>query len=473
MRDPAANLPILVVDDEADFAKGLARLVQKAFPGHPALIRPSGAEALALLAERPCALLITDLRMPEMDGFALMQQALCLDPTLSVVVLTGFGSIETAVAALKNGAYDFLTKPIDQDGLYRVVAKGLQRSALLRENVRLREAVAVCGPGLSIIGESPAMQRLRDQIEAVAATDYSVLILGESGSGKELVARTIHRRSRRGGKQMVAINCTAIPESVLESELFGHVKGAFTGADKQALGLFMAADGSSLLLDEIGDMPLHLQPKILRALQEREIRPVGGSESVPVDARILASTNQRLEVKIAKGGFRDDLYYRLNVLCVHVPPLRDRGRDAALLATYFLNETSRELEAGDKELRDDALDYLCARPWPGNVRELINFVRRLAVFCRGPVITGPQVRLLDTNSPGAASAPADLESYKTAKSRYLDDFTRAYMERLLSDTGGNISQAARISGLERVSIQKIVKRLNIDVPAFRFGEGKE
>jgi DNA-binding NtrC family response regulator len=461
---------ILVVDDEADFAKGLARLIAKGFPDNPVLVRHDGPAALAALREQPCALLLTDLRMPGMDGFGLLDQALAQAPQLSVVLLTGFGTIETAVTALKAGAYDFLTKPIDQDGLYRVVAKGLERAALLKENRRLRETVFSCGPRLGFIGDSPAIRQLRGQVEAVAATDYNVLILGDSGSGKELVARTIHALSRRGGNQMVSVNCTAIPDQILESELFGHVKGAFTGADQPRRGLFLAADGSSLHLDEIGDLPPHLQPKLLRALEEGEVRPVGGSENVKVDVRILASTNQRLEPKVASGAFREDLYYRLNVLTVHVPSLRERPGDIPILAMHYLHETCRELGTGGKELTPDALAYLSSRAWPGNVRELLNFVRRLVVFCRGPMVTQAQVRLMD--APGGASpfAAPGLESYKDAKHRMVDDFTRSYMQRLLDETGGNVSQAARLSGLERVSLQKILRRLGMDAEEFR---GKE
>jgi DNA-binding NtrC family response regulator len=458
---------ILIVDDEADFASGLARLIQKAFPGNPVLTKHDGESALELLQERPCALLITDIRMPGMDGFALLKQAIALEPALSVVVLTGFGTIEMAVAALKAGAYEFLTKPIDQDGLYGVVAKGLDRAALLRENRRLKEAVAAWGPRHELIGDSPAMHRLREEIEAVAATDYTVLILGESGTGKELVARTIHRLSRRGEHTMVNINCTAIPEHLVESELFGHVKGAFTGADKPRQGLFLAADGSSLHLDEIGDLPLKLQPKLLRALQEREIRPVGGTENIPVNVRILASTNKGLENRILDGSFREDLYYRLNVLTVRVPALRERSSDIPPLALHCLSETCRELGACDKVLGQDALEYLASRHWPGNVRELINFVRRLAVFCRVQVITQAQVRLLDTPGLGSLPGRTGTEPYKDAKERFLEDFTRSYVQRLLEETGGNISQAARLSGLERVSLQKILRRLGIGAEEFR------
>lgn len=282
-----------------------------------------------------------------------------------------------------------------------------------------------------------------------------------------MVARTIHALSRRGGNQMVSVNCTAIPDQILESELFGHVKGAFTGADQPRRGLFLAADGSSLHLDEIGDLPPHLQPKLLRALEEGEVRPVGGSENVKVDVRILASTNQRLEPKVASGAFREDLYYRLNVLSVHVPALRDRPGDIPILAMHYLQETCRELGAGAKDITPDALAYLSARAWPGNVRELLNFIRRLVVFCRGSVVTQAQVRLLDAPGGAAPSPDPGLESYKQAKLRLVDDFTRSYMQRLLDETGGNVSQAARLSGLERVSLQKILRRLGMDAEEFR------
>jgi transcriptional regulator with GAF, ATPase, and Fis domain len=337
----------------------------------------------------------------------------------------------------------------------------------MRENRRLREAMAASGGNRALIGESPAMRRLREEIAAVAATDYTALITGESGAGKELVAQTIHRLSRRGEHTMVSVNCTAIPESVMESELFGHVKGAFTGADKARQGLFLAADGSTLHLDEIGDMPILLQPKLLRALQEREIRPVGGSGSIPINVRILASTNQRLEGRMKSGQFREDLYYRLNVLTIRTPPLRDRAGDAALLAVNCLRHTCGELDCEAKEFSADALEYLNTRKWPGNVRELLNFVRRIAVFCRGPVITKAQIRLLDTASQGSGLSAPGFETYKEAKERCLDDFTRSYVQRLLEETAGNISQAARLSGLERVSLQKIVRRLGIDAEEFR------
>ncbi|GAB6039199.1 sigma-54 dependent transcriptional regulator [Fundidesulfovibrio butyratiphilus] len=466
MIDLKTSDAILVVDDETPFAKGLARLIQKGFPENQVLIRDSAESALEALAERPVALLITDLRMPGMDGIALIDRALALEPALTVLMLSGFGSAENAVAALKHGAYDFLTKPVDQDALYRGVARGLERAVLMRENARLHSA-AGHRDLLPLIGESPAMRRLRDEIEAVAENDYTVLILGESGSGKELVAKNIHRLSKRGRRALVSLNCTAVSDNILESELFGHVRGAFTGAQKASQGLFLAAGGSSLHLDEIGDMPLHLQPKLLRALQEREIRPVGGSESIRTDVRILASTNQPLETRVASGAFRDDLFYRLSVLTIRVPPLRERTRDIPLLAQHFLTKTCAELGKPEMAFTPSALDYLGARAWPGNVRELLNHVRRSAVFSSGAHITETQVRLIDQPGLPTPSGSGMGETYKEARARVVDDFTRSYIHVLLEKTGGNISQAARLSGLERFSLQKILKRLGMDAGAFR------
>ena len=278
---------------------------------------------------------------------------------------------------------------------------------------------------------------------------------------------TWHHLSRRSERPFVSVNCSAIPEQILESELFGHLKGAFTGAEKNRQGLFMEADGSTILLDEIDDMPLHLQPKLLRAFQEREIRPIGGSQNIPIDVRILASTNQRMESRINSGYFREDLYYRLNVLSIRLPALRERPQDVPLLATHFLHQTCRELDAGEKELTQDALHYLSTCTWPGNVRELLNFIRRLAVFCRGSLITQAQVRLMEASAQGSGPGHPALETYKEAKERFMEDFTRSYIHRLLEETTGNISLAARMSGLERVSIQKIVRRLGIVAEEFR------
>lgn len=457
---------ILIVDDQAVFAQGLARLLDTEFPGVHSVVATSGQQALDILSARPVALMLSDLRMPGLSGMDLLARALEVEPALSVVMITGYGSIESAVEALKAGAYDFLTKPVDRESLVRVAAKGLERARLLGENRRLRALVAQAGSLQTLLGRSQAMSRLRESIAAVAASDYTVLIGGESGTGKEMVARTIHNSSPRAGQPLVSLNCPAIPDHLLESELFGHVKGAFTGADRNRKGLFLAAHGGTLLLDEIGDIPMNVQTKLLRVLQEREVRPVGANESTPVDVRILASTNQNLEAKMQAGAFREDLFYRLNVLHIHVPPLRQRADDVPLLALHFLTEACHDMGLPPKDIAPEVLAFLAARPWPGNVRELQNFMRRLAVFARTETVDLPLARLADSNDPGG-SGDDHLPPYKDAKTRVLDDFTRTYVRQLLAITEGNISQAARISGLERVSLQKILRRLDIDAERYR------
>jgi len=464
---------ILVVDDEKDFAQGLARLLKASFPDQNIIVRHSGPEALAVLGRESISVMLSDLRMPSMSGQTLLEGALGLEPSLTVVMLTAYGTVETAVQALKAGAYDFLTKPVGGDVLTRVMSRCLDRSRLIRENQRLRDLAVRPGLQAALVGESLAMRRLKETIAAVAASDYTVLIRGESGTGKELVASTIHSLSRRASGRLVTVNCPAIPETLLESELFGHVKGAFTGAEKARKGLFLNADKGTILLDEIGDIASPIQTKLLRVLQEGEIRPVGSSEQVRVDVRVLASTNQDLEARITDRTFREDLFYRLNVLAIHVPPLRERTEDVPLLSAHFLQQACREMGVPRKELTPEALAYMAAHPWPGNVRELLNFIRRLTVFSTGEVIDLGLVRLAEGSvSPPTSFGEADdrkISSYKEAKAQVIDDFTRRYVERLLEQTKGNVSEAARVSGLERVSLQKILKRVGIEADEFKKG----
>lgn len=452
---------ILVVDDEMDFARGICRLISTEFPDVECLCAGSGDEALAELNARGADLMITDLRMPGMDGISLLSRALELAPTLAAVVLTAYGAIETAVEAVKLGAYDFLTKPVEKSVLFCVVRRGLERSRLTQENARLRELLETGGPAL--VGESPSMLRLRTSMAAVARNDYPVLVRGESGSGKELVVQLIHIHSPRAGKPCLSVNCPAIPENLLESELFGHEKGAFTGADRNRRGLFLQADGGTIHLDEIGDIPRSVQTKLLRVLQEQEIRPVGADRALRVNVRVLASTNQNLEEKIAQRTFREDLYYRLNVLTVTVPPLRERIEDIPLLAQYFLKKTCNELKTQEKFATSEVLEWLKHREWPGNVRELQNMMRRLAVYCAGEVIDLQSLRLVEAGQiPVPHSSARRIQSYKTAKSLLVSRFTETYVRDLLQATGGNISEAARQSGLSRVALQKMISRLKAD-----------
>jgi len=453
---------VLVVDDQPDFARGLARLIGSRREDLEVLLAGGGEEALALLESARPGVLFTDLRMPGMSGQELLERALARAPSLTAVMLTAHGDVGSAVAALKAGAYDFLIKPVEPDTLFLTLDKALERARLLSENRRLRESMAEAETWRELIGQSPSVLRLKESIAAVARSDYTVLIRGESGTGKEVVARAVHTLSERREGPMICVNCPAIPDQLLESELFGHVKGAFTGAEKDSKGLFLAAGSGTILLDEIGDIPMHVQTKLLRVLQEREVRPVGGSVTVAVDVRIIASTNQRLEEKIKDRSFREDLFYRLNVLTIQTPPLRERREDVPLLAAHFLRRTCKEMNLPEKELTPDALGYLAGREWPGNVRELQNFVRRLVVFAQGPVIDAKAALAADGGPLGVAQAAAcALGSYQEAKNQALDAFTRSYVEQLLGRTRGNVSEAARVSGLERASLQKILKRLGI------------
>lgn len=451
---------VLVVDDQTDFARGLERLIQGEFDDVRVHVAESGEQALTRLERTPVHVMITDLQMPGMDGLVLLRKALEKSPSLSAVMLTAHGTIETAVDALKAGAYDFLTKPIEPESLFRVVANGLERSRLLDENRQLRDQLQRHKDRL--IGESPVMQRFKQSIQAVAQTDYTVLILGESGTGKELAAAMVRDLSPRSDRPFVTLNCTAIPENLLESELFGHVKGAFSGAEKDRDGLFVKAHTGTILLDEIGDIPMETQAKLLRVLQEGEIRPVGSDDSRRVDVRIIASTNQDLAARIADRTFREDLFHRLNVLTLTLPPLRERQGDIPLLARYFLLKACVELGLPDKDISPATLARLAAKPWPGNIRELQNAMRKLAVFGDTPS---------QAASPGSGlsslAQEGELPPFKEAKTRVLDAFTLDYVREAMTRAGGNVSRTARLSGLSRVAVQNILGRYGLSPDQFK------
>ncbi len=461
----AEKIGILIVDDEKDFARGLSRLISGRFPDCYTQEANTGEEALKQLARTNFHILISDLRMPKMDGMELLRQALEQNSGLSAVMLTAYGDIETAVEAIRVGAYDFLTKPIEPQQLFRVLEKGMERSRLIIENRELKRLIESGKHSARLIGESPEMEKLRQTISAVAASDYTVLIRGESGTGKELVSRMVHDLSPRSGNPFVSVNCPAIPANLLESELFGHIKGAFTGADRDRKGLFVTAGNGTIHLDEIGDISQDTQTKLLRCLQEKEIRPVGSSTNIPVNARVIASTNQELEQKIRDRSFREDLYYRLNVLTLNIPPLRERKEDIPLLARYFLSQSCAEMGMQPKDMATGVLSLLTARDWPGNVRELQNFMRKLAVFSRGEQVKAEDVSIADSGTRG----PGDQQRlpYKEAKAAVMDEFSKNYVTDLLQNCAGNISEAARISGLSRMALQKIITRLEIDIENIR------
>jgi len=465
---------VVIVDDEVDFARGLARLVGGHFPDLDVVAVHSAKEALLALSAKSAQLMITDLRMPEMTGLQLLSQALGLQPDLSMVVLTAYGTIETAVEALRAGAYDFLTKPIEPEQLFRVVEKGLERSRLLEENNRLRQILASKECGGELVGEGAAMRQLKRTIAAVAQSEYTVLVRGESGTGKELVARMVHHLGVRASRPFLAVNCPSIPENLLESELFGHVKGAFTGADRDHKGLFAAADKGTIHLDEIGDISPAVQTKLLRVMQDGEVRPVGSSKSSRVDVRVVASTNQDLEALMQAKTFREDLYYRLNVLTITLPPLRERAEDIPLLAGHFFRAACREMGLAEKEVDPEVMHWMAAHPWAGNVRELQNFVRRLTVFATTERVDMNLLRMVQQG--GCLPVPTEVDMngggtalglYKVAKAEAVAVFTQSYVNELLAQTKGNVSEAARVSGLSRVAVQKILSRMGESAARFR------
>lgn len=462
---------IFIIDDEIDLLDGMKRLIGMEMPSLVVETWVDPLRAIDAIRGQQPDLVLLDVRMPVLDGMAVLSAIQEVDPHLTCIMITAYGTIELAVAAIKAGAYDFITKPFDTDALLRTVAKGLERNRLIREN---RNFKRLYGSGFhGMIGRSPVIRRLFEQIRSVARSDYNVLIRGESGTGKELSARALHAESRRKSKPMITVNCPAIAEALLESELFGHRRGAFTGAEKDRRGLFEEADGGTLFLDEIADIPVAVQTKLLRALEEGEIKPVGATRSRNVNVRIVAATNQDLEEKIRQRTFREDLYYRLNVVTLHTPNLKEAAEDIPLLAGHFAQTASNELNIPPRRFSVGAFEILTAMPWAGNIRELQNTVRRAVMFSNQETITEADLRSILTAA--GASVPVcvrlpdsqTVEPYRDAKERALEAFTRAYVEDLLKKTNGNVTRSADLSGLGRASLQKIMRRMGIQSERFR------
>jgi DNA-binding NtrC family response regulator len=465
---------ILIVDDEEAARYGMAR----------ALKNYSVTEAASVEAARQAAarsrpdLILLDNNLPGASGLDYLRELAASENSPPVVMITAHGSERTAVEAIKAGAYDYLAKPFEVDDLRLAVKNALEAAGLKRENERLRaELKAARGAG-DLLGASDAMRRIYDLINKVSATDVTVLICGESGTGKELVARAIHEQSahRRDG-EFVAMNCAALPSELIESELFGHEKGAFTGAVGQRKGKFEMAGGGTIFLDEIGDMSLNTQAKLLRVLEERKVERLGGSHSIPVDVRVISATNRDLAAAVAAEKFRPDLYYRLRVVQMDLPPLRNRGDDIALLAEHFLQTYSRKYSLKCVEIGADAMKRLVAYDWPGNVRELRNAIERSAVLADGKTLRADDLpEEIRETQPTAKSgesfqrsspAPATGETDHLAIP-YLDDFRearrefeRVYIERVLNDTGGNVTRAAERVGMHRQSLQQKLKDLGL------------
>lgn len=455
------GLQVLIVDDEPDLLTGLKRSFTKRLPDTSVLTTTGGREALDILEKEEIALVLMDIMMGDMDGLEVLDHMHRQDPEQTIIMMTGYGTIELAVDAIRRGAWDFVTKPLDLDSLTRMLHKGLERSQLLAENKKLRGRICPEDTVGGFIGQSPPMLQLYQAIRTTAGSQYNVLIRGDSGTGKEICARAIHNLSDRCRQPFVMVNCPAIPEHLLESELFGYRRGAFTGANKDHAGLFIEANRGTICLDEIGDIPISIQTKLLRVLQEQEIKQLGASSSSKIDVRIIASTNRALEDNIAKGTFREDLFYRLEVLTLHMPTLEERVEDIPLLADHFLKQIRKELNSSKKTLSSSALELLMEHSWPGNVRELQNVIHRTVMFCPDNEI-GPE-HLAFSSRPAVSGSGNELTSipYKEAKNTVVGNFAGRYVASMLRQTGGNVSEAARRSGLTRAALQKIIRRYAI------------
>ena len=439
----SANL--LLVDDDPGLLKLLGmRLTSEGFH---IVTAESGQEALKLLLKEKIDLVISDLRMDEMDGMALFAEIQRQQPGMPVIILTAHGSIPDAVAATQQGVFSFLTKPVDRDALYKAIDEALELVTTVSDEEWSKD----------IVTRSPQMLRLLEQAKLVAQSDVSVLINGQSGTGKEVLAQAIHRASPRAKKLFIAINCGALPEQLLESELFGHAKGAFTGAVSSREGLFQAAEGGTLFLDEIGDMPMALQVKLLRVLQERKVRPLGSNRDIDIDVRILSATHRDLPKAMERNEFREDLYYRLNVVNLRIPTLSERAEDIPVLANHLLRESAKRHKPFVRSFSTDAMKCLMTASWPGNVRQLVNVIEQCVALTTAPVIS-------------EALVTQALQGENTALPTFAEargHFEMTYLRKLLQMTKGNVTQAARMAGRNRTEFYKLLSRHGLDANDFK------
>jgi len=459
-------LTILLVDDEELLVKSCSRLLEQ--EGYQVVTAYRGRDALELARRHHPDIVLADLMLPDMDGMELLREVRQLDRQTLVIMITGFATVDSSIEAIRAGAYDYIPKPFTATQLQILVGRAANQVRLVRDNERLRGELRERYSLENIIGVSEAMQRVFALVLRVASTDASVFISGESGTGKELIARSIHQHSPRAEQPFVAVNCAAFPENLLESELFGHEKGAFTGALTQKRGLMEVASGGTFFLDEICEMDLELQAKLLRVLQERKIRRVGGEVEIPIDIRVIAATNRDPEEAVEEGVLRRDLYFRLNVVPIRVPPLRARREDIPLLAEHFLRRYAEKYGrdgATPLRLSPDAMRALMAHSWPGNVRELQNLMERIVSLA----VPGQEITAADLpdklSSLGTPASPAvDIDQpFHEAKEKAIEAFERAYLEALLARHGGNISEAARHAGIDRKTIHRMLKKYDLQV----------
>lgn len=443
---------ILVVDDEESLLEVLRAAMVK--EGYEVTTTTKPDEAIRILHEDHMDAIITDLKMTPIDGIQVLQEAKKLDGDVVVIMITAFGSIETAVEAMKNGAYDYVIKPFQMDEIRMTLSRALVHRNLVKENFSLKRELAGLYRFENIVGVSEVMQKLFRKMEKLADTDSTVLIYGESGTGKELVARALHYNSARKDKPFVAVSCGALPETLLESELFGHVKGSFTGAIANKEGLFKVADGGSIFLDEVGSTSPAIQSSLLRVLQEMEIRPVGATRNIKVEVRVIAASNERLEDKIKQGTFREDLYYRLSVIPLDLPPLRERRDDIPLLVDHFMRRAlAKRGSAIEVKMSSEVLDMLMSYDWPGNVRELENAIERIVALSDGGLIQLDQL-------PEKILVPQEIREVTQTKNlkAFVQEKEWAHIQRMLRETGGDKKKAARILGIDLVTLYRKMDR---------------
>jgi DNA-binding NtrC family response regulator len=459
---------ILVVDDEDNIRKFLAKSLQRT--GYEVRLAGTGAEACAILDRERPDLVVLDVRLPDANGLEMLTNLRRRDPDLPVIIITAYGEIRMAVEAMREGAFDFVAKPFDFNTLHRGIEKALQIVSM-REELTALKSVWERGQYMGLVGQSPVMKELFRTIERIGtSSSTTVLITGETGSGKEVVARAIHEKSERAEAPFVAVNCATLDDHLLESELFGHIRGAFTDAKSNKPGLFEVADRGTLFLDEIAEMDLRLQAKLLRVLEDKTFRRVGGTRDIQVDVRVIAATNVSLEDRVREGRFREDLFYRLSVIPVRVPPLRERGEDVLLLAEVFLKRYTHEFSRNTLGFSPPAKEALGAYRWPGNVRELRNAVERMVLLEEKDIIEVSSLPI--PLAKGRASRPAagkeaPLEPFNLVKSRLIEEFEKEYLTHLLRLCEGNVTRAADQAELDRSSLQRLFRKHGLSSQSFR------
>lgn len=445
---------ILVVDDEKSMRESLQMLLKE---NYNVLLAKSGREAIEIVQKQPVDLVLLDIRLPEIDGLETLKLIKSHDETIEVIMVTAVIMVKKAVEAIRLGAYDYITKPFEIDALQAQIEKVMEKRRLRQQNISLKQLIDEEAQFEKIVGKSQPIRDIFNVINDVAHSPATVLISGESGTGKELVARAIHNRSARADKLFVAVNCAAIPENLLESELFGHERGSFTSAHERQLGKFEIANGGTLFLDEIGSLPLPMQAKFLRAIQQREIERIGAGYPTPIDVRIVAATNSDLRAAIKKNKFREDLFYRLNVVPIHIPPLRERKEDIPLLAHHFLNKLNREFGKTVRNIKPETMALLMNYNWPGNVRELENLIERLMVLTKSDILGSEH---LPSEIRGGAAIEANIadDNFFRAVQRFEADFIR----QAITQSGGRKTKAAKMLGIHRNTLSNLEKRLGLN-----------